>query len=81
MIQQNITDKEETLAQTVRRVRRSARLTQVQLATLAGVGPRFIHDLEAGKSSIRLDTLERVLGVLGLRLRALPAVTPVGTQQ
>ena len=40
-------------------------LTQHQLALAAGVGVRFIVELEAGKPTIRLETLLKVLHTLG----------------
>lgn len=43
-------------------------LRQVELAELAGVGARFVNDLEAGKATVRLDKVLAVLGVLGLHL-------------
>jgi len=40
-------------------------LTQPQLALAAGVGVRFIVELEAGKPTVRLETLLKVLHALG----------------
>ena len=40
-------------------------LTQPQLALAAGVGVRFIVELEAGKHIVRLETLLKVLHTLG----------------
>lgn len=40
-------------------------LTQPQLALAAGVGVRFIVELEAGKPTLRLETLLKVLHALG----------------
>ena len=40
-------------------------LTQPQLALAAGVGVRFIVELEAGKPTVRLETMLRVLHALG----------------
>jgi y4mF family transcriptional regulator len=45
--------------------RKSARLTQKELALKAGVGLRFIRDIEQGKSSFRTDTLNKVLKLFG----------------
>ena len=59
---------EEDLGSEVRRLRRAAGLTQVQLAELVGVGPRLIGELERGKATIRLDSVERVLAAFGKRL-------------
>lgn len=45
--------------------RKQLGLTQPQLALAAGVGVRFIVELEAGKPTLRLETLLRVLHALG----------------
>jgi y4mF family transcriptional regulator len=51
------------IAQFVRVRRKSLHLTQIQLAEKAGVGIRFIRDLEQGKESIRLDKANAVLAM------------------
>lgn len=56
------------LAAAVRARRRSLRLNQAELASLAGVGLAFLYELEHGKPTIRIDKLLAVLGVLGLEL-------------
>ena len=43
-------------------------LRQEELAELADCSVRFVHTLEAGKTTLRLDKLLDVLTVLGLRL-------------
>ena len=43
-------------------------LTQEQLATKAGVGLRFIRDLEQGKSTLRTDKINQVLSLFGYEL-------------
>jgi HTH-type transcriptional regulator / antitoxin HipB len=58
-----------TLASTLRQRREQLGLNQVDVAELAGCSARFVHTLEAGKGSVRLDKLTAVLHVLGLRLR------------
>ena len=51
------------------RARRVAlRLTQADLADLAGVGLAFLYDLERGKPTVRLDKTLAVLRALGLAL-------------
>jgi y4mF family transcriptional regulator len=52
----------------VRRARKAAGLRQDDLAGLAGVGTRFLIELEAGKPTMRLDKLLAVLGTLGIDL-------------
>jgi y4mF family transcriptional regulator len=52
----------------VRQRRRASKLTQRELGELAGVGTRFVSELERGKASVRLDVLNRVLAVFGKTL-------------
>jgi y4mF family transcriptional regulator len=56
------------LVEFVKNRRRGERLTQVQLAAKAGVGLRFIRDLEQGKKSLRMDTTNKVLALFGKTL-------------
>ncbi|HVH48067.1 MAG TPA: type II toxin-antitoxin system Y4mF family antitoxin [Labilithrix sp.] len=73
------------MARSVRERRKALRLTQVALSHLAGCGPDFVYDVEAGKPTLRLDKLLELLSVLGLELvlaegkeglRVSAAVTP-----
>ncbi len=57
--------KKNPIADVVREKRRSAGLTQSGLAAKAGVGLRFIRDLEQGKTSLRTDTVNKVLFLFG----------------
>ena len=41
------------------------KLTQITLALKAGVGLRFIRDLEQGKKTLRLDKVNQVLLFFG----------------
>ena len=45
--------------------RKAAGLTQKELALKAGVGLRFIREVEQGKTSLRTDTLNKVLKLFG----------------
>ena len=45
--------------------RKAAGITQKELALKAGVGLRFIRDVEQGKTSFRADTLNKVLKLFG----------------
>ena len=49
----------------VKSKRKERGLTQEDLATRAGVGLRFIRDLEQGKEALRTDTLNKVLKLFG----------------
>jgi y4mF family transcriptional regulator len=52
----------------VREARKELGLRQDELAIAAGVSTRAIHQIEHGKPTSRLDTLSRVLDVVGLGL-------------
>lgn len=62
----------ERLAEEVRRRRRELGLRQAELAELAGCSQRFVHTVEHGKTSVRLDKVLDVLEVLGLGLALVP---------
>ncbi|MFN7222232.1 MAG: helix-turn-helix transcriptional regulator [Burkholderiales bacterium] len=61
-------DTPQTLGQIARAARKRLGLTQPQLALAAGVGVRFIVELEAGKPTVRLESVLRVLHALGVQL-------------
>lgn len=48
--------------------RKEEGLTQKQLSELAGVGLRFIRDLEQGKPRLRTDKVNAVLKLFGKKL-------------
>lgn len=56
------------LGSTLRNKRKSLGLTQPQLAMAAGVGVRFIVELEAGKPTVRLESVLKVIDALGCDL-------------
>ena len=66
----------QQLGDALRVARKQIRLTQPQLALAAGVGVRFIVDLEAGKPTLRLENVLRVIDALGgeIQLSGLPSV-------
>ena len=55
----------KALGSVLKIARKHLRLTQSDLALAAGVGLRFIVDLEAGKPTIRLEHVLRVIDALG----------------
>ena len=55
----------------IRSTRRRQSLTQVDLATVAGVSTLTLHHLEHGKTTVRLDGVVRVLSALGLSLAVI----------
>jgi HTH-type transcriptional regulator/antitoxin HipB len=61
----------------VREARLAQGLRQDQLAAAAGVGLRFLVELEGGKPTVRLEKVLAVLNALGLRLQVTsPASLP-----
>lgn len=52
--------------------RKAVDLTQEEMATKAGVGLRFVRELEYGKGSVRLDTVNKVLRLFGEELGPIP---------
>jgi len=54
-----------TLSEFVKEKRSLVKLTQPALAEKAGVGLRFVRDLEQGKQTLRLDKVNQVLGLFG----------------
>lgn len=59
----------DQLAAGVRARRKALRLSQRDLAELAGVSERFVRFVEQGKRSVQLDSLLALLDTLGLELR------------
>ncbi len=66
----------QQLGRALRAARKQLGLTQPQLALAAGVGVRFIVELEAGKPTLRLENVLRVIDALGgeIQLSGLPSV-------
>lgn len=60
------------MAKVVRRRRMALGLCQSELADLAGCSERFVHTVEHGKTSLRMDKVLDVLSVLGLSLAVVP---------
>lgn len=65
----------EQLGDAVRRARKTLRLTQAELADLAGCGVVFVVQLEGGKATVQLDKVLAVLVVLDLQLSLSPATS------
>ncbi len=49
----------------VKKKRKQNKLTQPELALKAGVGLRFVRDLEQGKNTLRMDKVNDVLRLFG----------------
>ncbi|MCF8341500.1 MAG: helix-turn-helix transcriptional regulator [Chitinophagaceae bacterium] len=59
------------LAVFVKERRKLVNLTQPELAEKAGVGLRFVRELEQGKLSLRLDKVNQVLRLFGFEVGAV----------
>ncbi|HCU23539.1 MAG TPA: transcriptional regulator [Deltaproteobacteria bacterium] len=60
-----------TLADFVKESRKKQGLTQAIFAKSAGVGLRFLRDLEQGKPTLRMDKVNQVLRMFGHELQAV----------
>jgi len=61
-----------TLSDFLKEKRKKLNLTQLQLAEKAGVGLRFVRDLEQGKTTLRMDKVNQVLKLFGQELGPQP---------
>ncbi|MBC7475718.1 MAG: helix-turn-helix transcriptional regulator [Candidatus Sericytochromatia bacterium] len=62
----------ENISKFLKEKRKKAGLTQPELASKAGVGLRFIRELEQGKNTLRIDKVNQVLLLFGHELGPLP---------
>lgn len=56
---------DKSIAGYIKQMRKETGLTQVELSEKAGVGLRFVRELEQGKPSLRLDKVNQVLSLFG----------------
>ena len=54
-----------SLSEHIKQKRKKNGLSQVELAERAGVGLRFVRDLEQGKQTLRMDKVNDVLALFG----------------
>ena len=64
------------LARQLRARRRLIKLTQTELAGLAGVGLRFVSDLENARPGLEIGRVFRVAETLGLEIALRPRDWP-----
>jgi len=62
----------DLLIQFVKAKRKALGMTQSDLADRAGLGLRFIRELEQGKKTLRLDKINQVLALFGHRMAPAP---------
>lgn len=62
------------LSEFIKEKRKQLKLTQPELAERAGVGLRFLRELEQGKQSVRLDKVNQVLDLFGSQVGVIQKV-------
>ena len=60
------------IAQYVKEMRKKYKLTQIDLSEKAGVGLRFVRELEQGKTTLRLDKVNKVFELFGSECGPVP---------
>lgn len=58
----------QDLSKFIKKRRKDLKLTQIELSEKAGVGIRFVRELEGGKKTLRLDKINQVLDLFGYEL-------------
>lgn len=61
-------DSATTIGRFVRERRKARGWSQQELADAAGVGRRLVVEIEAGKPTLRLDAVQKVVGMFGKRI-------------
>lgn len=69
------------LSSFVKQKRSSTGLTQPELAEKAGVGLRFVREMEQGKETLRLDKVNQVLSLFGYEMGPLKSDLPLTINQ
>jgi y4mF family transcriptional regulator len=62
----------EKLIDFIKNKRKALKLTQQELALKAGVGYRFVRELETGKTTLRIDKVNEVLKLFGHEVGPVP---------
>ena len=55
----------KNIGKVIQELRKKAGIDQIEFAKRAGVGLRFVRELEQGKTTVRLDKVNQVLEFLG----------------
>ena len=55
-----------TISEFIKTERKKAGLTQEEFALRAGLGLRFVRELEQGKETVRMDKVNQALGMFGM---------------
>lgn len=71
---------EWSLAESVRHLKKTMRLTTAEMAKLSGVGFRTMQDIEQERSEGSVQTLNRILATLGLKLSVARIASSVNAE-
>lgn len=77
-IEEVLAHPEWSLAESVRHLKTGLRLTSAELARVAGISQKTLLDIEQGRSPGTVQTLNRILGVVGLKLGVVRMERPPG---
>ena len=72
LIGYSMVQRSQKISEFIKLRRRRLGLTQAELAERAGVGLRFVRDLEQHKPTLRCDKVNQVLKVFGHILAPIP---------
>ncbi|MEK3687928.1 helix-turn-helix domain-containing protein [Paenibacillus sp. FSL R10-2736] len=61
----------QRIGERIRRVRKEINLSQEQLAERSGLHTNYVGQVERGEKNLTLETLEKVVGSLGISLEEL----------
>jgi transcriptional regulator with XRE-family HTH domain len=64
-----VTKKDKTLAKNIKRLRKSAKLKQYQLAEKVGVSDKYIQYIESAKRIPSMKTLYKIANALGKKVK------------
>lgn len=69
---------EWTLPQAVRHLKKTMRMTTTEMAKISGVSYRTMQDIEQERSEGTVQTMNRIFGMLGLKLGVVQRQREVG---
>ncbi|WP_295853339.1 transcriptional regulator [uncultured Xylophilus sp.] len=75
-IEEVLAHPEWSLPQAVRHLKKTMRLTTAEMAHIAGIGYRTLQDIEQERSEGTVQTMNRILGMLGLKLGVVRRAPP-----
>jgi transcriptional regulator with XRE-family HTH domain len=77
-VQDVLTHTSWSLRESIRHLKKTLRITSAELAKLSGLSTRTLQDIEQGRSEGTVQTMNRILGVLGLKLGVVQGAPPPG---